>query len=98
MYAYIVAPESQKECVCGKPGASKRGREEKQEVRLKRVVKEGTEGVSLFALPTCHSTVLAGCQSAPLQTQLHTTMNGHCPPQRVSHVPYYKLYYNANSL
>lgn len=70
--------------------ASKRGREEKQKVRWKRVGKEGNrkrrrekKHISAFALPTCHSTLLAGCQHAPLQTQLQVTKSSHCPTQGV---------------
>lgn len=59
--------------------ASEREGEEKGDIRLKRVGKEGAEGASL---PTvCHNTVLAGCQNAPLQTHLQVTMKRHCLPQ-----------------
>lgn len=36
-----------------------------------------------FALPACHSILLASCQHAPLQTQLQVTKSSHCPTQGV---------------
>lgn len=91
MYSCTVASASQIELVEGNRWLLKG--EEKKNRRSGRRGCGGKEGwkedrrkekhISGFALPTCHSTLLAGCQHAPLQTQLQVTKSSHCPTQGV---------------
>lgn len=60
------------------------GQEEKGGGGGNKEGKRKVKHISALARPTCHSTPLAGCQHAPLQTQLQMTKSSHCPTQGVS--------------
>lgn len=91
VYSCTVASASQTELVEGNRWLLKGEEKKNRRSGRKGWGKEGTgkrirERRSIFsgfALPTCHSTLLAGCQHAPLQTQLQVTKSSHCPTQGV---------------
>lgn len=89
MFSCIVAPASQIKRMGGNRWLLK-GEEKKNGRQVEEGGKGGTTAgkgkvkhISVLALPTCHSTLLAGCQHVSLQSQLQVTKSSHCPTQGV---------------